>query len=242
MKTEAHQRGGRYTLNGTKMWITNGSIAQVAVIWAKHDGKIRGFLVESGTPGFQATLIQRKFSYRTSPTSLLVFKDCSIPEENLLPGTKGLKSILQCLNHARYGVACGALGSAIACFQAAKAFSMEREVFDRSIASYQLIQERLVEMVIEITKAQLLTYHLARLLDQNKARPLQISLAKLNNVREAMKIARMARDILGARGILADYHVIRHLCDLEAVSTLEGTENIHTLILGQEITGISAFH
>jgi glutaryl-CoA dehydrogenase len=242
MKTEAHQRGSRYTLNGTKMWITNGSIAQVAVIWAKHDGEIRGFLVESGTPGFQATLIQRKFSYRTSPTSLLVFKDCSIPEENLLPGAKGLKSILQCLNHARYGVACGALGSAIACYQAAKAFSMEREVFDRSIASYQLIQGRLVEMVIEVTKAQLLTYHLARLLDQNKARPLQISLAKLNNVREAMKIARMARDILGARGILADHHVIRHLCDLEAVSTLEGTENIHTLILGQEITGISAFH
>jgi glutaryl-CoA dehydrogenase len=206
------------------------------------DGEIRGFLVESETPGFQATLIQRKFSYRTSPTSLLILKDCSIPEENLLPKTKGLKSILQCLNHARYGVACAALGSAIACYQAAKAFSMEREVFDKPIASYQLTQERLVEMVVEITKSQLLTYHLGRLLDQDKAKPSQISLAKLNNVREAMKIARKARDILGARGILADHHVIRHLCDLEAVSTLEGTDNIHTLILGQEITGISAFY
>ena len=242
MKTRAEEKGDRYILNGTKMWITNGSIAHVALIWAKLDGEIRGFLVGAGTPGFQASLIQRKFSYRTSPTSLLVLKDCAIPRENALPGAKGLKSILQCLNHARYGVACGALGSAIACYQAARAFSMNREVFDKPIASYQLIQERLVHMVVEITKAQLLTHHLGRLLDQGRAKPLQISLAKLNNVREAMEIARMARDILGARGILADHHVIRHLCDLEAVSTLEGTESIHTLILGQEITGISAFH
>jgi len=242
MMTRAEKQEEKYILNGTKMWITNGSIAQVALIWAKLDGEIRGFLVETGTPGFHATLIQRKFSYRTSPTSLLILKDCSIPEENLLPKTKGLKSILQCLNHARYGVACGALGSAIACYRAARAFSFEREVYDKPIASYQLIQGRLVEMVVEITKAQLLTYHLGRLLDQDKAKPSQISLAKLNNVREAMKIARKARDILGARGILADHHVIRHLCDLEAVSTLEGTESIHTLILGQDITGISAFY
>ncbi|HSB06013.1 MAG TPA: acyl-CoA dehydrogenase family protein [Thermodesulfobacteriota bacterium] len=242
MITRAEKRGGKYILNGTKMWITNGSIAHVAVVWAKHDEEIRGFLVETETPGFQASLIQRKFSYRTSPTSLLVLKDCAIPEENVLSGAKGLKPILQCLNHARYGVACGSLGSAIVCYQAAKAYSVSREVFDKPIASYQLIQERLVQMVVEITKAQLLTYHLGRLLDQNKAKPSQISLVKLNNVREAMRIARMARDILGARGILADHHVIRHLCDLEAVSTLEGTENIHTLILGQEITGISAFH
>ncbi len=241
MKTQAEKRRETYILNGTKMWITHGSIAHVAIIWAKLGGEIRGFLVEAGTPGFQATVIQRKFSYRTSPTSLLVFKDCVIPKENLLPGAKGLKSILQCLNHARYGVACGALGSAVACYQMARNFSMIREVFDKRIASYQLIQERLVRMIVEITKAQLLTYHLGRLLDQDRAKPSQISLAKLNNVREAMKIARMARDILGARGILADHHVIRHLCDLEAVSTLEGTENIHTLILGQEITGISAF-
>jgi glutaryl-CoA dehydrogenase len=242
MKTEAQKQGAGYILNGTKMWITNGSIAHVALIWAKLDGEIRGFLVESGTPGFQASLIQRKFSYRTSPTSLLIFKDCSIPETNLLPEAKGIKSILQCLNHARYGVACGALGSAIACYNAARTFSMNREVFDKPIASYQLIQERLVRMLVEITKAQLLTHHLGRLLDQNRAKPSQISMAKLNNVMETMKIARAARDILGGRGILADHHVIRHLCDLEAVSTLEGTESIHTLILGQEITGIAAFH
>jgi glutaryl-CoA dehydrogenase len=223
------------------MWITNGSIAQVAVVWAKIGEEIRGFLVETGTPGFQTRLIQRKFSYRTSPTSLLIFKDCSIPEGNLLPRAKGLKSILQCLNNARYGVACGALGSAITCYQAAKAFAQERKVFEKPIASYQLIQERLVQMIIEITKAQLVTYHLGRLMDQGKAKPSQISLAKLNHVREAMKIARMARDILGARGILADHQIIRHLCDLEAVSTLEGTESIHTLIIGEDLTGISAF-
>ena len=242
MKTGAVKQGDHYLLNGTKMWITNGSIAHVAVIWAKLNGEIRGFLVEAGTPGFQTTLIQRKFSYRTSPTSLLILKDCPIPEENLLPGTKGLKSVLSCLSYARYGVACSALGSAIACYEAAEIFARKREVFEKPIASYQLVQEKLVEMVLEITKAQLLTYHLGRLLDQHEARASQISMAKLNNVREAMKIARMARDILGARGILADQHVIRHLCDLEAMSTLEGTENIHTLIIGQDLTGISAFH
>jgi glutaryl-CoA dehydrogenase len=242
MKTRAVKQGNHYILNGTKMWITNGSIAHVALVWAKMDGEIRGFLVEAGTPGFQTTLIQRKFSYRTSPTSLLVLKDCIIPEENLLPGAKGLKSILTCLNYARYGVACSALGSAVSCYEVAETFARQREVFEKPIASYQLVQEKLVQMVLEITKAQLLTYHLGRLLDQQKARPPQISMAKLNNVREAMKIARTARDILGARGILADHHIIRHLCDLEAMSTLEGTESIHTLIIGQDLTGISAFH
>jgi glutaryl-CoA dehydrogenase len=242
MKTRAVKQGNQYLMNGTKMWITNGSIAHVAVIWAKMNDEIRGFLVEAGTPGLQITPIQRKFSYRTSPTSLLILKDCTIPEENLLPGTKGLKSVLSCLNYARFGVACSALGSAIACYEAAEIFARKREVFEKPIASYQLVQEKLVEMVLEITKAQLLTYHLGRLLDQHEARPAQISMAKLNNVREAMKAARVARDILGARGILADQHVIRHLCDLEAMSTLEGTENIHTLIIGQDLTGISAFH
>jgi glutaryl-CoA dehydrogenase len=242
MKTRAVKQGNHYILNGTKMWITNGSIAHVALVWAKMDGEIRGFLVEAGTPGFQTTLIQRKFSYRTSPTSLLVLKDCIIPEENFLPGAKGLKSILTCLNYARYGVACSALGSAVSCYEVAETFARQREVFEKPIASYQLVQEKLVQMVLEITKAQLLTYHLGRLLDQQKARPPQISMAKLNNVREAMKIARTARDILGARGILADHHIIRHLCDLEAMSTLEGTESIHTLIIGQDLTGISAFH
>jgi len=242
MVTRAERHKDGYVLNGTKMWITYGSIARVTLVWAKTDEDIRGFLVESGTPGFQSTPIQRKFSYRTSPTSVMIFKDCMIPEENMLPKAKGLKTILSCLNYARYGVACGALGSAIACYQSAEAFARQRNVFDKPIASYQLVQEKLVRMVIEITKAQLLTYHLGRLLDQNRARHAQISMAKLNNVREAMKIARMARDILGARGILADHHVIRHLCDLEAVSTLEGTENIHTLIIGQDLTGISAFY
>ena len=242
MVSRAEKRKEGYLLNGTKMWITNGSIAHVALVWAKLDGEIRGFLVEAGTPGFQSPLIQRKFSYRTSPTSLLVFKDCVVPEENLLPKAKGLKPVLQCLNSARYGVACGALGSALACYEVASAFARERVVFEKPIAAYQLIQERLVRMVMEITKAQLLTYHLGRLLDQGRARHTQISMAKLNNVREAMKIARMARDILGGRGILADHHVIRHLCDLEAISTLEGTENIHTLIIGEDLTGISAFY
>lgn len=242
MRTRAERLGEGYVLNGTKMWITSGSIAHVAVVWAKMGEEIRGFLVEAGTPGFEATQIQRKFSYRTSPTSLLTFKDCEVPKESLLPEARGLKAILGCLNYARYGVACGALGSAIACYEVAAAFARERKVFDRPIACYQLVQEKLVHMVVEITKAQLLTYHLGRLLDQHQARPTQISLAKLNNVREAMRVARMARDILGARGILADHHVIRHLCDLEAVSTLEGTESIHTLILGQDLTGYSAFH
>jgi glutaryl-CoA dehydrogenase len=241
MATRAEKYEDGYILNGTKMWITHGSIAHVALVWAKMDGEIRGFLVEAGTPGFQSTLIQRKFSYRSSPTSLLIFKDCVIPEDHLLPEARGLKAILQCLNYARFGVACGALGSAIACYQVAEAFAREREVFGKQIASYQMVQEKLVRMVVEITKAQLLTHHLGRLMDQNRANHAQISLAKLNNVREAMKIARMARDILGARGILADHQVIRHLCDLEAVSTLEGTESIHTLIIGEDLTGISAF-
>jgi glutaryl-CoA dehydrogenase len=242
MVTCAEKSKDGYVLNGTKMWITNGSIAHVALVWAKMGGEIRGFLVEAGAPGFQSTLIQRKFSYRTSPTSLLIFKDCVIPEGNLLPEAKGLKAVLQCLNYARFGVACGALGAAIACYQVAADFAKNREVFEKPIASYQMVQEKLVRMVVEITKAQLLTYHLGRLLDQNKAKHTQISMAKLNNVREAMKIARTARDILGARGILADHQVIRHLCDLEAVSTLEGTESIHTLIIGEDLTGISAFY
>ena len=240
--TQAERSGDGFVLNGEKMWITNGSIAHLALVWAKTQEGIRGFLVETGTPGFQVTRIQRKFAYRTSPTSLLTFKNCFLPAESLLPGARGLRDILHCLNYARFGVACGALGSAIACYEAAKAFALERKAFNKPIASFQPVQERLVDMAVEITKAQLLTYHLGRLMDQNRARYPQISLAKLNNVREAMKVARMAREILGARGILADHQVIRHLSDLEAVSTLEGTENMHTLIIGQDLTKISAFH
>lgn len=241
MLTRAVKKRGQYVLNGKKMWITNGTIADVAIIWAKLEDEIRGFLVEPGTPGFQASPIQRKFSYRTSPTALITLQNCAVPETNLLPKTAGLKSVFACLNFARYGVACGAVGSATACYHAAREFAVKRAVFDKPIASYQLIQDRLVRMLLEITKAQLLNYHLGRFLDENRAKHTQISLAKLNNVQEAMKIARMARDILGARGILADHHVIRHLCDLEAVNTLEGTVNMHTLILGQDLTGISAF-
>jgi glutaryl-CoA dehydrogenase len=241
METRAQKNKGGYVLNGKKMWITNGTIAKVAIIWAKCDETIRGFLVETDRPGFRATPIQRKFSYRTSPTALIELKDCAIDADHILPGASGLKSIFECLNFARYGVACGAVGSAVACYLAARAFALKRRVFDRAIAGYQLVQDRLVRMLVEITKAQLVNYHLGRLLDTHQARPAQISLAKMNNVQEAMKIARTARDILGARGILADHQVIRHLCDLEAISALEGTDSMHTLVLGQEITGISAF-
>lgn len=242
MTTRAELRGDTYLLNGTKMWITNGTIAHLAIVWAKVGEDIRGFLVETSTPGLSASPIRRKFSYRTSPTALITLDDCVVPEEAMLPHCKGLKPILQCLNVARYGVACGALGSSLACYQAAHSFASRRQVFDRPVASYQLVQEKLVRMALEITKAQLLSLRLGRLMDSRLATPAQISLLKLNNVREAMEIARMARDVLGARGILADHHVIRHLCDLEALATLEGTEGIHTLILGQELTGIPAFH
>ncbi len=241
MQTQAHNHKQGFVLNGKKMWITNGTIAKVAIIWAKLDEDIRGFLVETDRPGFRATPIQRKFSYRTSPTALIELNDCLIDAANILPHAKGLKSIFECLNFARYGVACGAVGSATACYQAARAFALEREVFQRPIAGYQLIQDRLVRILVEITKAQLINYRLGRLLDADKATPAQISLAKMNNVQEAIKIARLARDILGARGILADHQVIRHLCDLEAISALEGTASMHTLVVGQEITGISAF-
>jgi len=242
MTTTARKKNGCYVLNGKKMWITNGTIADVALIWAKLDGEIRGFLVETRNPGLRATLIQRKFSYRTSPTAFIDLRDCELPESSILPAARGLKSVFQCLNHARYGVACGALGSSIACYQAARDFAVKRQVFDRPVASYQLVQDQLARMLIEITKAQLVSYQLGRLLDEHRAQPPQISLAKLNNVREAIKIARMARDITGARGILADHHIIRHLCDLEAISTLEGTAGMHTLVLGQDITGMSAFN
>ena len=241
METRARKKKGRFILNGKKMWITNGTIARVALVWAKYNEEIRGFLVETDTAGFRANPIQRKFSYRTSPTALIELKDCAIGENNILPNARGLKSIFECLNFARYGVACGAVGSAVSCYQAARAFAIDREVFDRPIAGYQLVQDRLVRIMVEITKAQLINYHLGRLLDEHRARPAQISLAKMNNVQEAMKIARMARDILGARGILADHQVIRHLCDLEAISALEGTAGMHTLVIGKEITGISAF-
>ncbi|MEJ5375935.1 MAG: acyl-CoA dehydrogenase family protein [bacterium] len=242
MTSRAQPRGNSFVLNGTKMWITNGTLAHVALIWAKLGEEIRGFLVETSTPGLAVSAIRRKFSYRTSPTALLTMDDCLVPQECMLPHARGLKSVLRCLNSARYGVACGALGSALACYEAAHSFALRRQVFDRPVASYQLVQEKLVRMAVEITKAQLLSLRVGRLMDQGLQLHPQISLLKLNNVREAMKIARMSRDILGARGILADHHVIRHLCDLEALATLEGTETIHTLLLGEHLTGIQAFY
>lgn len=241
MQTRARRQKKGFILNGKKMWITNGAIAKVAIIWAKLDEEIRAFLVKTDKPGFRATPIRRKFSYRTSSTALIDLKNCTIEADSILPDAKGLKSVFECLNFARFGVACGAVGSAIACYQVAREFALDRQVFDRPIAGYQLVQDRLVRMLVEITKAQLITYHLGRLLDAHQARPAQISLAKVNNVQEAIKIARLARDVLGARGILADHQVIRHLCDLEAISALEGTSSMHTLVLGQDITGISAF-
>jgi glutaryl-CoA dehydrogenase len=242
MTTRATLHGNRYRLNGAKMWITNGPIAHLAIIWARTGDGIRGFLVETSTPGFRATSIKHKFAYRTSPTSLIELKDCEVEAKAMLPGATGLKAVFSCLNNARYGVACSALGSAVACYEAAKDFAAQREVFGKPIASYQLVQERLANMLVEITKGQLLNYHLGRLLDEGTAQHEQISMAKLNSVREAMKVARLARDVLGGRGILADHQVIRHLCDLEAMSALEGTESMHTLVLGQKITGISAFY
>ncbi|MBI5166604.1 MAG: acyl-CoA dehydrogenase family protein [candidate division NC10 bacterium] len=241
MAAKAVRVGDHFVLNGTKMWITNGSIADVAIVWAKLDGQIRGFLVEKGVPGFITSEIQGKFSLRASVTSELSFEDCWIPVENLLPKTEGLKSALMCLNQARYGIAWGAVGAAMACYEAALNYAKERVQFGKPIASFQLVQRKLVHMLTEITKAQLLCLHLGRLKDSGKARHTHISLAKMNNVEKALEIARMARDILGAYGIVDDYPVIRHLCNLESVYTYEGTHDIHTLILGQDITGISAF-
>ncbi len=241
LATKAIEAGDSFILNGTKMWITNGTIADVAVIWAKLNGQIRGFLVEKGTSGFKASEIQGKFSLRTSATSELVLEDTCIPAENLLPKTEGLKSALMCLNQARYGIAWGAIGAAIACYETALNYAKERVQFGKPIASFQLVQRKLVYMLTEITKAQLLCLRLGRLKDEGKARHTQISMAKMNNVEKALEIARMARDILGAYGILDDFPVIRHMCNLESVYTYEGTHDIHTLILGRDITGISSF-
>ena len=239
--SRAERRDGGYVLNGAKMWITNGSIADVAVVWAKLDGEIKGFLVEKGTKGFSAPEMKGKHSLRASVTSELVFQDCLIPEENILPESGGLKSPLKCLSQARYGIAWGAVGSSMACYDAALQYAKSRIQFDKPIASFQLTQEKLVHMITEITKAQLLCLQLGRLKDQGKDKFTQISLAKRNNVHEALGIARMAREILGANGILNEYPVMRHAANLESVKTYEGTHEMHTLIVGEDITGIAAF-
>lgn len=241
MLTRAVRDGNTWVLNGTKRWITNGSIADVAVVWARTDESVRGFLVETGTPGYTTFETKGKFSLRASVTSELIFEDCRIPAENMLPASKGLGSPLSCLNQARYGIAWGAVGAAMACYDEAVNYSKTRIQFDKPIASFQLIQEKLVYMLSEITKGQLLCLQLGRLKDEGKSTAQQVSLAKMNNVYHALQIARTARDVLGASGITDEYQCGRHLCNLESVFTYEGTHNIHTLILGEWITGIQAY-
>lgn len=241
MTTTAKRDGDGWVLDGRKMWITNGSMADVAVVWARmKGGEIGGFLVERGTEGFKAPVIKDKLSLRASVTSGLVFKNCRIPESNRLPGTKGLASTLSCLNEARYGIAWGALGAATACYTAALNYARERIQFGKPIASYQLVQSKLVKMATEITKAQLLCVQLGRLKESGKAKYPRVSMAKMNNTAMALDIARDARDILGAVGISLRYSVMRHMCNLESVKTYEGTDDMHRLIIGREITGMDA--
>ena len=241
MITNAIDDGDTYILNGNKMWITNGCVADVAVVWAKLDGRIRGFLVDKGTPGFSTTKQQKKFSLRASTTSELHFQDCKIPKDNLLPEADGLGGPLSCLTQARYGIAWGAIGSAMACFEAAREYSTSRIQFDKPIGSFQLVQQKLAEMLSEITKGQLLNFRLSQLKESGKMTAQHVSLAKRNNVYWALEIARSARDLLGANGITHEYPVGRHMLNLESVKTYEGTHDIHTLILGHEITGIPAY-
>jgi len=241
MITRAEEQGTRYVLNGAKMWITNGTIADIAVVWAKLNGTIRGFLVEKGTNGFDAPEMTGKHSLRASITSELIFQDSTIPKENILPKSDGLKSPLMCLNQARYGIAWGGIGAAMACYGAALNYAKSRIQFGKPIASFQMTQEKLVYMVTEITKAQLLCLQLGRLKDQGKLRFQQVSMAKRNNVYIALEVARMAREILGANGILDEYPVMRHMANLESVKTYEGTHEMHTLIVGEDITGIPAY-
>ena len=241
MQTRARRDGGDWVLNGTKRWITNGSIAGLAIVWARTDSGIRGFLVERGTRGYQASDIHHKLSMRASITSELILEDCRIPADHELPGAQGLKGPLSCLNEARFGIVWGAVGAAIACYQSALDYARSRIQFDRPIGGFQLTQEKLVSMLTEITKAQLLALQLGRLKDAGRVSPTQISMGKLNNVREALAIAREARSILGANGISLEYPVMRHMANLETVSTYEGTSEIHMLAIGEEITGISAF-
>ena len=242
MKTRASKKGHEYVLNGTKLWITNGSVADVAVVWAKgDDGEIGGYLVEKGTPGYSTLDIHGKFSMRASITSELAFADCRIPLDNKLPGVKGLKGPLSCLSQARYGIAWGAIGAAMACYDWALQYAQQRIQFNKPIGSFQLVQQKLVWMITEITKAQLLCWRLGQLKDAGRARPQQISMAKMNNVQMALDGARMARDILGAAGIVDEHPIIRHMMNLETVNTYEGTHDIHTLIVGRDITGLDAF-
>jgi glutaryl-CoA dehydrogenase len=241
MLTSAKKTSAGYVLSGTKRWITNGSIADVALVWAKLDGKVRGFLVPTSSPGFSARDIHGKWSLRASVTSELVLEDCEVGEDALLPGVSGLKGPLSCLTQARFGICYGAVGSMLACYDEALGYAQDRVQFSRPIAGYQLVQGKLADMVNEITKAQLLCWRLGRLKESGKLRPQQVSLAKRNNVAAARDVARDARDILGANGVTDEYQCGRHMLNLESVYTYEGTHDIHTLIIGQDVTGLAAF-
>lgn len=242
METNLKDMGDHYLLNGSKMWISNSPLADVAVVWAKNEeGRILGVIVDKGMEGFTAPEIHGKWSLRASITGELVFQDVKIPKENILPNISGLKGTLKCLDNARYGICWGAIGAAMDCYDTAKRYALERIQFDKPIASFQLTQKKLAEMLTEITKAQLLNWRLGILKNEGKATTAQISLAKRNNVDIALKIAREARQVLGGMGITDDYSIMRHMMNLESVITYEGTHDIHLLILGYEITGISAF-
>lgn len=241
MVTKAEKVDGGYLLNGAKMWITNGTIADVAVVWAKMDGVVHGFLVEKGTKGYSAPEMKGKHSLRASVTSELIFEDVFIPDTNIFPNTSGLRSPLMCLNQARYGIAWGVVGSMMACYDSALNYALSRKQFSRPIAGYQMTQEKLVYFLTEISKAQLMNVQLGRLKDSGKLRFQQVSMAKRNNCEIALDIARESREILGANGILDEYPVMRHAANLESVKTYEGTHEMHTLIIGEDITGIPAF-
>lgn len=241
MRTNAKRDGSDWVLNGSKMWITNGSVADVAVVWAQTDNGIRGFVVPTNTPGFQANTVHHKVSLRASVTSELVFENLHLPADAVLPGVSGLKGPLSCLNEARFGIVFGTMGAARDCLDVALRYATEREQFDRPIAGFQLTQKKLVDMAAELDKGALLALHLGRLKDAGRITPEQISLGKLNNAREALAIARECRSILGGNGITLEYPVIRHMNNLESVFTYEGTNEMHTLVVGQALTGIAAF-
>lgn len=241
MITAAKADGKEFIINGAKMWITNGTLSDVAVVWAKLDGEVRGFIIERDRAGFEAKAVPYKLSLRASDTAELVFEDCRIPKDNLLPKSDGLKSPLMCLSQARYGIAWGAMGAAMACLHEAVEYSKERIQFDRPIAGFQLTQRKLADMVTEVTLGQLMSLQLGRLKDSGKVSFQHISMAKRNNVRKALEIAREARTILGANGISGEYQSMRHMCNLESVDTYEGTYDIHTLIIGHALTGIQAY-
>lgn len=242
MTTRAVKDGEGWVLNGEKTWITNGTVSDVAVVWARTEEGIRGFLVETGTPGYSSSDIHGKLSMRASVTSSLSFQDCRIPAANQLPGAAGLKAALACLSQARFGIGWGVVGAAMDCFETARQYALDRKQFDnRPIASHQLVQEKFANMVTEITKAQLLAMHCGRLKDQGKLDFAGVSMLKRNNVAIALDCARACRDLLGGNGIIDDYPIMRHMCNLETVKTYEGTDHIHTLVLGERVTGIPAY-